>query len=214
MVLGPADTTLMAENCPRCEKQASTLNPISEDVRLFLFDQNSKDALLAEVCSDCSAELERAKTNPELVKNKVNEREMKKLKAWKGRADILKAAVQAGKQGDLLEASKNYSAYLDLLSMMLGVQWQTVTTVQFETTPIRAELGSFILVLFDIVQLYDGKPNAMQEAAVKQLLQFAPKTRFAIAITEKCKKLEKDGVDKTLFKKLRKEISGDKGWFW
>lgn len=209
-----ADNINMAESCPRCEKESSILKPITEDVRLLLFDQNSKDALLTEVCADCSTELEQAKTNPELVKNKVNEREMKKLKAWKGRADILKVAVQAGKQGDLLEASKNYSAYLDLLAMMLGVQWQAVTPVQFETTPIRAEVGSFILVLFDIVQLYDGKPNAMQEAAVKQLLLFAPKTRFAIAITEKCKKLEKDGTDKALFKKLRKEISGDKGWFW
>lgn len=204
----------MSETCPRCEKSSAELKPMSEEIRLLLFDQNSKDALLNEVCGECADELEQSKKNPELVRNKVNEREMKKLKAWKGRADLLKAAVQAGKQGDLLEASKNYSAYLDLLSMMLGVQWQAVTPLQFETNPIRAEVGSFILVLFDIIQLYDGKPNAMQEASVKQLLQFAPKTRFAIAITEKCKKLEKDGSDKALFKKLRKEISGEKGWFW
>ncbi len=200
-------------SCPRCKKNVDSLANIPADLHLRLLDISLNEAAHPSVCEECLTELQRAVSNPEILKMKANSEAARKQALWSSRSDALKNAREALSQNQLSNASSGFVNYIEILQTVFEHSSGPLTPDVFRAMNKIEEMKTLTLVYWELVQIHDGKNERLMDQYSGQLALFGKCSPIKMALLQKLQAYAPKANFKKYIRRTERELRGEKGFF-
>lgn len=199
--------------CPRCNLDVQSCSEVPQDTRDVLINNQAVDCIYTRVCESCMTFLKQCAATPSLIKNKMNPAELKKMMLWRARGDFVKGAIIAFKEKDYNESLAKYESYMEILEQTFEKPRAQFSTELFTTAGKADELSTYIMVLWDLLTIYDGKfPEKQAECAAK-FVELVKVTPMVDTMSRKARVAARTAKNPKLYKQINKDLGGGKSCF-
>lgn len=203
----------MPIDCPRCQKQSETLFEVPSELQLILLDISLNDSLFTQVCGDCLRTLKLGAKNPAQLRNSKGSEENQKMALWTSRGDFIKQARKALDENHWLQAAKLYQSYISALEKVFDQRPDSLTPDVFRVMNKIEEMKTLVLVYWELVLIFDGKNERMVDEYARKIVLFGLCSPLKFTLLDKIKAYEPQSSFKKYFKRMDRELRGEKGLF-
>jgi hypothetical protein len=184
---------------------------VPSELQLKLLDISLAESMYSQTCADCLRLLRRGATNPNEFKHSKQVEDQQKQSMWSSRGDLIKRAQQALKESHWSNATKNFEGYIHVLEVVFDQKPGKLTPDHFRELNKIEEMKSLILVLWELIQIHDGKNERLMDEYCNQLGKFGQCSPLKLTMLDKIKEYDTKATFKKYLRRTEKQLRGESG---
>jgi hypothetical protein len=199
--------------CPHCYRHNILLLPIPEGLFLILKDHSFIDIRYPTACRFCLEDFQKFRKSPVMYMEWIKKDTQEKNRKWRDRVDIIKDAYKFLQAENLEDAEAKYDKYIDTIADVLGVPFRDITAPMFAKHGRPDELNTFVLILWDIVMLYDMKDSPNLQLYASKFVEVSQTSVSRRTLIHSIKKYLRKARNKRVFRQMLLDMKAGRGCF-